>query len=192
MKTKIMAAVLSVAALTASAQKKMAFSVRAYWDIGNKEPASEYSSDNAFYGGFGAKMTAMYKFTPQLKAGIGTGLECKDMLSHGFKESKADKQVDVYYSDEYTLLPIFIKGKYNIMKSKVSPFVSVETGMEFVVNDNDPNYVTHAPHYYAMPCRGGRLQHRTAGTAVHSGWIHDDISTVLHSLVSIQPKPGRI
>ena len=150
----IMAAVLSVVALTVSAQKKVDFSVRAYWDIGNKEPAPKYSSDNAFYGGFGAKMTAMYKFTPQLKAGIGTGLEYKDMLSYGFKESKADKRVDVYYSNEYMLLPVFIKGKYNITKSKVSPFVSVEAGMEFVVNDNDPDYVTHAPHYYAMPAVG--------------------------------------
>lgn len=150
----IMAAVLSVVALTVSAQKKVDFSVRAYWDIGNKEPASKYVSDNAFYCGLGAKVDVMYKFTPQLKAGIGTGLEYKDMLSYGFKERKEDKRVDVYYSDEYMLLPVFIKGKYNITKSKVSPFVSVEAGMEYVVNDNDPDYVTHAPHYYAMPAVG--------------------------------------
>lgn len=147
-------AVLSVVALTVSAQKKVDFSVRGYWDIGHKEPAAIYMSDNAFYGGFGVKVDAMYKFTPQLKAGIGTGLEYKDMLSHGIKNYKESSRVEWYNSDEYTLLPVFIKGKYNITKTKVSPFVSVEAGMEFVVKDNDADYVTHAPHYYAMPAVG--------------------------------------
>lgn len=141
----IAAAVLLMATLTGVAQKKVDFSVRAYYDCVKKQ-----HGENS--GALGVKGDAMYRIMPMLKIGGGVGWEIGDCLSY----IKENSGLPYYEYDEFQLLPVFLKAKYNINKGKFSAYVSAEGGMSFVVKapDNDDEQIKRKPHYFFIPSAG--------------------------------------
>jgi hypothetical protein len=136
---KIIAMLCLVAITTGSifAQKGYEKSI----ELGASVGVGDYSNNT-----FGISMINGYRFSQYLFAGAGVGFGYSNALNG---VSIKDGITTEYRTDAY-LIPIFANVKANLSAGKVSPFIQLNAGYTFDVNQ----YLKDAPGFMVEPAFG--------------------------------------
>lgn len=110
-------------------------------EVGASIGVGEYSNNT-----FGVSMINGYRFNDYVFAGVGVGFGYSNALSGvNIKDgSTTESRVDAY------LVPVFANIKVNLSTAKTSPFIQVNTGYTFDVEQ----YLRDAPGFMIEPAIG--------------------------------------
>ncbi len=86
---------------------------------------------------FGGEFLAGYRIIPQLRLGIGVGI---DYCEHKYEDAHYNTLINRYqkeYRESAAYIPLFLNGKYNFTEGKISPYVTTDIGYSFFIPYSD-------------------------------------------------------
>ncbi len=75
---------------------------------------------------FGAEFLAGYRFNPNVRVGLGVGIDYCDLKYQ--EEYRGIKYYQSEYKESAAYVPVFANGKFNFIDNKVSPYFSADVG----------------------------------------------------------------
>ncbi len=71
---------------------------------------------------FGAEFLAGYRFNPQVRVGLGAGIDYCNLKYEGASKYRSE------YKESAAYVPVFANGKFNFIDNNVSPYFSADVG----------------------------------------------------------------